>query len=130
MAKNNNVFLIDDDRTTNFVHRTLISKFHPELAITDFMEAYDFLEFLAENINRSENLPNYILLDINMPQMNGWEFLEEYKKTIFPFMRKCKVVMVTSSDNGIDLEKSKDYGFVKGYYVKPLSSEMLAEIFE
>lgn len=129
MTDRKNVFLIDDDRTTNFVHQTLISKYYPNLRLTDFTEAYDFLEFLAENLSHSENLPDYILLDINMPQMNGWEFLEEYKKTVYPFIRKCKIVMVTSSDNEKDVQKQNDYKFVKGYYVKPLTAEMLTEIF-
>ncbi len=128
MNKKKNIFLVDDDRTTNFVHRTLISKVEKDAVVDDFLEAYEFLEFLAENINHAENLPDFILLDVNMPQMSGWEFLDEYKKTIFPFMKKCKIVMVTSSNNSIDLEKARQYPFVKGYYVKPISSDMLTEI--
>ncbi len=130
MSNAKKIFLIDDDPTTNYLHHTLISTTSKEYIINEFELAYEFLEFLAENIDHPENLPDYILLDINMPQMNGWEFLDEYKKTIYPFMRSCKIVMVTSSNNSIDLERVRLYPFVKGYYVKPLTIKMLNEIFE
>ncbi len=124
------IFLIDDDQTTNYLHLTLISTTFKDYTITEFEAAYEFLEFLVENIDHPQNLPDYILLDINMPQMNGWEFLDEYKKTIYSFMRSCKIVMVTSSNNSIDLERVRLYPFVKGYYVKPLTTKMLYEIFD
>lgn len=109
MSKSKNVFLIDDDSTCNYLHKSLISKYFKEINTQEFTEAYEFLEFLAENLYHPENMPDYILLDINMPQMNGWEFLEEYKKMIFPFLRNCKIVMVTSSNNSLDLERVKKF---------------------
>jgi CheY-like chemotaxis protein len=69
-----------------------------------------------------------ILLDVNMPQMNGWDFLEEYEKLPLQAIAKTKVYIVSSSINNRDIEKSKTYKTVSGFISKPLDTEKMNEI--
>ncbi|MFN5706366.1 MAG: sigma-70 domain-containing protein, partial [bacterium] len=83
-------------------------------------EALDFFANSDEN-----NYPQLILLDINMPIMNGFVFLQEYSKLLGERSNKIDVFMLSSSVDPNDIRKSEDYSFVKGFISKPLSLEHL-----
>jgi len=86
-------------------------------------EAYDHLSTLLEN---ERTMPDLILLDINMPVMNGWQFLE--KITQIEIHKELKIFIVTSSENPKDLEKAKKFGNIKNYVVKPITLERISDI--
>jgi CheY-like chemotaxis protein len=77
-----------------------------------------------------EKLPDYIFLDINMPIMNGWEFLEEYKRLNIDPLGKSKIFIISSSVFSNDINRAKSYPIVKSFVSKPLSVEKIKELFE
>ncbi|MDB2683163.1 response regulator [Alphaproteobacteria bacterium] len=113
------IMIVDDSESDQFLTKVIIEKYDDTIEI---MQAYDGQEAL-EQLDAIDKQPDIILLDINMPRMNGFEFLEEYNKR----EEKSKIIaMLTSSDQEEDKEKSIKYGCVKTYFVKPLSSDKVS----
>ena len=107
------IMVVDDSEIEQMVTEDIIQNFDPTIKI---FQAYDGQEAL-EMLNTFDKQPTVILLDINMPRMNGFEFLEEYKKRT----KKADVVALhTSSADENDQKKSQKYDFVRSYFVKPL----------
>lgn len=127
--KLNCILLIDDSEADNFLHKRVINKMNcaeKVLAIQSGEEALDFL-----NSETKKNCtPDLIFLDINMPGMNGWEFLEKYTKLHESLQAKIIVVMLTTSLNNDDYDKAKSQPVISGFRNKPLTEEMLSEIIE
>ncbi|MDF9799737.1 CheY-like chemotaxis protein [Catalinimonas alkaloidigena] len=116
------VLMIDDNELDLLISRKLISKQVNSLEFTEYNNATEALQHLA---GQEENDFDIILLDLNMPEMNGWDFLEEYRK--LP-VHKANVYILTSSLDTRDKLRSKEYEAVKGYFDKPLKSNYIAEI--
>jgi CheY-like chemotaxis protein len=86
------------------------------------------LDYLAENQNSPENLPNIIFLDINMPVVDGFVFLYEFEKFRELVRTKCKVIILSSSDNKRDIDKIVNNNYVIKFITKPLTEGSLEEI--
>ncbi len=124
--------LIDDNADDNFVHTRLIKKNdYADIVITKqtALEALEYLKSKKDN-SKPPPPPELIFLDINMPGMNGWEFLEEYKKLPKEFQSHTIVVMLTTSDNPADMMKAKLFNEISEFNTKPLTKEMLEKILE
>jgi CheY-like chemotaxis protein len=117
------ILLIDDDPINNIVNNKLLKKFNPSLEIVEFLSARKALQYLLDN---GSSLPNIILLDINMPEMNGWEFLKVYQ----PLNLYCKLFLLTSSIAHEDIKQSKEYPVVQGFLTKPLEDDKIRKIFD
>lgn len=128
--KVNSVLLIDDDEPTNFLHKMVIERAHFAKNVITMTSAIEALEFLTLAQNGEYPQPEIIFLDINMPRMNGWEFLEEYEKLPADQKAKVVVVMLTTSINPDDAKKAKELGIISGFKNKPLSKEVLREIYQ
>ena len=129
MKKLNCILLIDDNPDDNFYHERIIRKSdvaHEVLAKTSAFEALSYLK----NTQTHAAPPDLILLDINMPGMNGWEFLMEYEKLDLALKSKAVVVMLTTSQNPDDKRKAESMPVVSDFKTKPLSKESLEEIIE
>lgn len=123
-----NLLVIDDDDINIFIIKKIVEKtgYDAEMvAKTNGQLAIDYLHDLHKN---EEVLPDLILIDINMPVLNGWEFLEAYEK--LGIVTKIDMYMLSSSVYENDIEKAKTYQTVKGFISKPLSIERLIELFE
>jgi CheY-like chemotaxis protein len=89
------------------------------------------IEQLSDIQRKDPNkLPDYILLDINMPIMNGWEFLDEYKRLNLDPLGKSKIYIISSSVFSNDINKARSYPLVKDFISKPLNVEKIKELFE
>ena len=125
MEKLKRILLIDDDVNTNFYNRILFEQAKVCDEILEFQNAEEGLEFL-----KKENEVSLVLLDINMPIMNGWQFLEAYEQLNEKQKEAIIVVMLTSSINMDDQEKAAMYDSVKKFIRKPISPELINEIME
>jgi CheY-like chemotaxis protein len=124
----NNFCLIDDDTVSNFFNKRLVlsNRFAKELKIYNY--ANIALEELRKLLPDSPEFPDIILLDIKMPYMDGWQFLEEFKKFPEAVLSKCKLFMFSSSEDPKDIEKSKTYDIVNGFISKPLTYDKLHDL--
>ncbi len=126
------VMLIDDNEIDNLINQKMIEAADIAQHIFTHTGAKSAIEFL-KNISKlkniaSEVLPDVIFLDIDMPLMDGFQFLDEFEKLSDLTRKKCKIVMLTSSINPQDVNKSKKYDYVKKYINKPLSQSNLEKL--
>ncbi len=129
--KLNCVLLIDDDESTNFLHEIIINQAEITNKVIARQSGSSALEYLRQKkMNGEYPQPDLIFLDINMPGMNGWEFLEEYKQLEKAQQGKFVVVMLTTSLHPEDEERAKGMSEINDFMNKPLTVEMLHEVIE
>ena len=131
--KNSNSFtvcLIDDDRIYQFTAKRIIQLINPQQKILTFFNGKEALDFFSQNPLSVDQLPDLIFLDINMPVMNGWEFLEAYTLVKENLMKKINIYMVSSSVDENDKLRSKDFDEVKDFIVKPIDKERITAILQ
>ncbi|MCW3121545.1 MAG: transcriptional regulator [Flavipsychrobacter sp.] len=125
-----NVFIIDDDKLFVFLTRKTITTTHISTQISEFNDGQDAINYLKEIAGNEELLPDIILLDLSMPIMDGWEFLEEYT-AILPLMnKKIKLYIFSSSISPHDIERAKEIPAVTDFIIKPLFKEKFIEMIE
>ena len=132
--KLNCILLIDDNDADNVFHKIRITKAdvcNVIKVVTSAQEALDYLKMAGE-LNQTENYPKpeLIFLDINMPGMNGFEFLEEYKNLAPALKAKIVIVILSTSANASDIQKSQEINEVFDFETKPLSKESIENILE
>jgi CheY-like chemotaxis protein len=130
----NCVLLVDDDRPTNFLHKRVIEKTGIEVevqSLTSASEALDFLNATGKYASTPQiNRPGIIFLDINMPGMNGWEFMDAYHQLSESQKARIVVIMLTTSLNADDRERALSDKDIATFYHKPLRSEMVMELID
>jgi CheY-like chemotaxis protein len=125
-TKYNKVFLVDDNPMDNMVNSQLISNSGFAANPVVFEGGNETLEALR-NADPGD-LPELIFLDIRMPGMDGFQFLQEFEKLGSPVTDKCKIILLSTSDTFQDLNRANKSKFVKRFLNKPLTAEMLAAI--
>lgn len=125
MHKLHTVCIIDDDPIYVFTTRKRLEMNDLCDRILIFNNGKDAYEALKKMIDNNEPLPEVILLDINMPVWDGWDFLNEFES--LATNQQVNIFIVSSSDNPDDIARSKSYHNIKNFFVKPLNVEQLME---
>ena len=123
-------YTIDDDQISNFLTERLLAEAGFATEIHSFLSAEDAFNYVVQSLDT--NIPDIIFLDLNMPRMNGWEFLDALTPYNDSFLGKCRIYILTSSLDTSDCARSEQYELVYGFIHKPLKPEdiqvILAEI--
>lgn len=125
------IMLIDDNEIDNMINQKMIESADITTHIYTCTGARSAIEFL-KNVEplpvADQVLPELILLDIDMPLMDGFQFLDEFDKLSNTTRKKCRIVMLTSSINPQDFSRSKKYNSVRLYLNKPLTAESISRL--
>ena len=122
------IMLVDDNPDDNFFHEREIKKFNNEIVVIKKNSALAALDYLKENKDVAFKLPDLILLDINMPGMNGWEFLKEYNLLAKELQSKVVIIMLTTSENSDDIKNAKSENYVSDFITKPMTKSIMGKI--
>jgi CheY-like chemotaxis protein len=117
------ILVIDDNPTDRYIAKRMAEKYHFAEEIILQESALEALEYIRSLENTPNLLPQFIFLDINMPGMNGYEFLEEYKKLSEIVRTKCIILMITTSIHPDDFMRADNNPFVFRFLNKPLDRE-------
>ena len=120
------IMLVDDDKAVNFMNKKVIKNINLTNTIYEKYNGQEAIDFL---LNNPEPLPNLIFLDINMPIMDGWEFIEKFEKISSEITKNIEIIfMLTTSLNPDDKEKAKNMKLVKSLINKPLTEKKLKNL--
>lgn len=122
------IMLVDDSPDDNFFHEREIKKANPENIVITKDSAQEALEYLRTEKDTHNPHPDLIFLDINMPGMNGWEFLKEYGRLGVELQSRALIIMLTTSENPDDEARAKASGFISDYITKPLTRAHMDDI--
>lgn len=124
-----NVCLIDDDKIYQFTAKMILEATGLTHRIQTFFNGKEAINYLKDPANHSpEKLPDVIFLDINMPVMNGWDFLEEFQVLHKTLPKTIAVYVVSSSVDESDIQKSRGYYSVTDYVIKPINREKYRQL--
>ncbi|MDQ4141482.1 MAG: response regulator [Bacteroidota bacterium] len=128
----NLIMLVDDDDTTNYLNHRLLTQLNAARhikVVKDGEKALEYLTYACDKANHATHpCPDLIFMDIKMPVMDGFEFLEMYEQADLALKNKIIILMLTSSASFYDLERLKKYEAVKKHYSKSLTEADVKEI--
>ena len=122
------LILIDDDIIYHRIVQLMLKVRHPNEETTFSYDGRAVIEFLDENKTKSDLLPDNILVDLNMPEFDGWDFLNSYQKIYKSIIKKIGIYVVSSSITPREIARTKKYPFVNSYIIKPLTMELIDRI--
>ena len=125
MSNFKDFIIIDDDIINNKLCRKIIEKTFPDAAITDFINAREGLDFIIEKYSKSGDEKVIVLLDISMPIMNAWEFLDVFDNLERGLKDRVKIHILSSSINKNDMMRAQTNSNVEYYLIKPLTKESI-----
>lgn len=130
MKQVDNILIIDDDPLYLLLIKKTIIKYELSKSIAAFTDGLEALESLKDAISNQTELPDILLLDINMHIMDGWEFLDLFVPLLEKIDKKISIYIATSSIAENDKLKAKSYSVVKNYLLKPIDQEILNTIID
>jgi CheY-like chemotaxis protein len=123
-----NLMLVDDDEIFVYLTKKTISQTSLVERIKEFDNGQDALDFLKHNRENPDRLPEVILLDLNMPIMDGWQFLEEFSALKPPIKNRVRIYICTSSISPDDASRAKTMSEVTDFIIKPFTKDKLTEM--
>lgn len=123
IKKLNKIAIINDDEVGTFLISRKIKKSFSNIEFFVFEDGESGFSFINNNRNNIENLPDLIFLDINMPIMNGWEFLENFEGIVRSIPKKIVIIIITNSINPEEKLKADLNPLVSEYWVTPIENE-------
>jgi CheY-like chemotaxis protein len=127
--KFHSVLLIDDSIPINYFHKIIVGKSGIALSCIALNNGQEALDYLQIKQDAQERLPELIFVDINMPVINGWEFLEKFRANHNSNINEVVTVMLTTSINPDDKEKAKRLNVIN-YLPKPLTVKVLSDLYD
>lgn len=128
--KFSNVFVVDDDKIFHFLIKKLLLISNVDVNPVFFENGLEAIEGIKSKLNAGENPPDLILLDINMPVLDGWQFLEEFKSIRNLLEKEIIIYVISSSDNSEDRSRATDFkDLIHDYYLKPMTIDNIKSIF-
>ena len=124
----NCVLLVDDNHNDNFFHKREIKKANDAIDIVEKQTGLDAIEYIKSKESHGRMSPDLIFLDINMPVMNGWEFLHEFSLLDKELQEKVIIIMLTTSDSEDDVARAKEWSGVADFITKPLTKKLFEGI--
>ena len=122
-----NILVVDDDTIANFLIERIVQSTGMARNISKALNGREALAIFENHIYNASPLPEIVLLDLNMPIMNGFEFLKAYGELEFKDKDQILIILVTSSNNPSDIERARQFG-IKYYLTKPISAETIRGI--
>ena len=119
MTSFNEILLVDDDRLLNSLHKLYLS----ESSIANTISVEENVVDVIPKLKNKEYNPDIILLDLNMPRLNGWDFLDEYKKHFKPLEKQ--IFIFSASVNPNDFTRAEEHPYVCGFLEKPLNPQTI-----
>lgn len=125
MKNHKQTCIIDDDAIAVFGLKRALAAVGFTTELTTFENGLDALENFGQRIEDGTELPSLLFIDLNMPIMDGWDFMEEFTKSLPNDTVLPEIFIMTSSIDVRDLERAETFGLEGNYLVKPVSSEVL-----
>ena len=119
------ILLLDDNSATNYIHKKFLIEANCAERILDFQSGINALKYLNSEVDAH---PDLIFIDINMPIMDAWEFLEGYRKIEHEDKQKTKKILLSTSLSPSDKERASKINFIDGIRLKPLNIESIHSI--
>ncbi|MDD2822226.1 MAG: response regulator [Flavobacterium sp.] len=126
--KKKEIWIVDDDNIYQIIVRKIIGKMELFSSFSSYKNGKDAIDALKKAAENNENIPDIILLDINMPVMDGWEFMDEIVSYKSKLNQKIAIYIVSSSIAVQDKDKAKTYAEILGFLSKPITMDALYEI--
>ena len=130
MEKLNSILLIDDDDNFNILHNRLLTKMNVTYHIEIATNGQQAINFLASKDNLEANCPDLIFVDIDMPVMDGWNFILEYEMLMCKVFSKAVIVMFTSNSDEAVRQKVYSIDFIDDFLLKPLTGKSVNYILD
>jgi len=122
------ILFVDDSPLDHFILKRTLNKYHLDYEVNCTADGGEALEFLKRNRLNKLILPDIILLDLYMPQFDGWLFLEKLEE-VYPYLSKpLKLYVLSSSINPRDIQWVKKFEFVQSFIFKPITKEALEKL--
>jgi CheY-like chemotaxis protein len=122
------ILIIDDEEVDSIICSKLIEKVCKDSKVEHRINGIEALTYLNGFVDKPSEWHNIIFIDINMPRMNGFQFVEKYKEFPSALIEKSKLYIVSSSNDPKDQQKASEYGIISEFITKPLSIPILEKI--
>jgi CheY-like chemotaxis protein len=124
------LIFIDDNPLDHFILKRILTRYNLDYEVNCTENGKEVIKFLQKHKDNPESLPDIILLDLYMPNFDGWECLEKIQKICSKLTKPVKTYILSSSINPQDIQHAKQYDCVRSFIFKPITKEMLERLID